>query len=216
MIKTKQLIWRDYLLLNFNPVIRWLTISDFILASSYGLIAPIFAIFASDYIKGGNVQIAGVAMTIFLLTKSLAQIPAASIIDKIKGEKDDFWVLIIGSILTAIIPLFYILTRTPAQLFLIQFINGIVTAATFPSWMAIFTRHIDKNKEGMEWGIYFTLTDLSSAITGAVGGTLALYFGFNIVFIGVSVISLIGSVALILIKNEVRKGRRLDNYLPAK
>ncbi len=213
MQKTPLQGWRDYLLLSFNPVIRWLTISDFILSSSYGLLAPIFAIFASEYIEGGNVQVAGIAVTIYLLTKSLAQVPAAGIIDKIKGERDDFWVLIIGSLLTAIIPLFYIFTHTPGQLFLVQFFNGIVTAATFPSWMAIFTRHIDKNKEGVEWGVYFTLTDLSSAITGAIGGTMALYFGFNAVFIGVSVISIIGSISLMIIKNEMRRSR-LTHILP--
>lgn len=214
LVPNKQTQWRTTLLLNFNPVIRWLTISDVVLAASAGLLAPIFAIFVTDYIPGGNIQVAGIAATIFLLTKSLVQIPAAGLVDKIKGELDDFWVLLIGTIAMSIIPLLYIFINSVMMLYLIQFINGLVTAFTFPSYMAIFTRHIDKSKEGTEWGAYFTLTDLSSAATGAIGGTIALYVGFVWVFIGVSAVSLIGSLALLFIHQYMKHATWLEKRIP--
>lgn len=212
----KQHQWRSYLLLSFNPVIRWLTISDVVLSASTGLLAPIFAVFVTDYIPGGNIQVAGIAATIYLLTKSVSQIPAAAIVDKIKGELDDFWVLLIGSLAVAIIPLLYIFIDNVIQLYMVQFINGLVTAFTFPSYMAIFTRHIDRTKEGTEWGAYFTLTDLSSAATGAIGGTIALYVGFAWVFIGVSAISLVGSLALVFVYQFMRKATWLEKHSPKK
>ena len=207
---------RSYLLLNFNPVIRWLIISDFVLGASYGLLAPIFAIFITDFIPGGNIQVAGVAATIYLVTKSLAQIPAAAIVDRIKGERDDYWVLLIGSLLVALIPALYIFVHSVGQLYLVQFVYGIVVAFTFHSYMAIFTRHIDRTRAGTEWGVYFTLTDLSSAVTGAIGGTIALYIGFTWVFIGVSALSIVGSLALMFIYSYMKKANWIERHLPSR
>ena len=208
----KILGWKNYFLLSFNPVIRWLIISDLIIAGSAGLLGPIFAIFITDYIKGANVQTAGIAATIYLLTKSIFQIPAASIADRIKGERDDFWVLLWGTILMSAVPLLFIVIRTPGQLYLAEFVNGLITAFTFPAYMAIFTRHIDKDREGTEWGVYFTLTDMSSAAAGAIGGTLALYVGFHWVFVLVAGLSLIGGLALIFIKRDMRPAKDFNYY----
>jgi hypothetical protein len=54
----------------------------------------------------------------------------------------------------------YLIVDTPLELYFVQFLSGIFTALTFPTYMAIFTRHIDKEKEGTEWGVYFTLLTL--------------------------------------------------------
>jgi len=99
-------IKKDYFTLKkINPVIRFLTISDVLIIGGFGLVAPIFAIFITKSIEGGTVEVAGIAAAIYLLAKSLGQIPVAVIIDKIKGEKDDFWAVLIGSIIFSIIPI---------------------------------------------------------------------------------------------------------------
>lgn len=208
--------WQNYLMFNFSSVIRWMIISDLIVVGSYGLLGPIFAVFITDYIEGANIQVAGIAMTIFLITKSIAQIPLATVIDKIKGEKDDFWVVFIGSIIMSLIPLAYIFIHTVPQLYLVQAIYGAVTAATFPAYMAIFHRHLDKGKEGTELGVYYTLTDIGSAVTGAIGGSLAYYLGFKWVFILVMIFNLLGSLCLIFIKRDMKSGDWKDFWLVRK
>lgn len=205
--------WGNYLLLNFNSVVRWMIISDFIVIGSYGLLGPIFAVFITDYIEGANIQVAGIAVTIFLITKSLAQIPIAAIVDRIKGEKDDFWIVFMGSIISSLIPLFYIFIKNVPQLYLVQAIYGIAAAATFPAYMAILHRHLDKGKEGIELGAYYTLTDIGSAAAGAIGGSLAYYLGFKWVFILVVVFNLLGSLCLIFIKRDMRNGNWKDFWL---
>lgn len=147
----------------------------------------------------------GIASMIYLLTKSLSQLPAAQIIDRLKGENDDYWLMVFGSLVTSLVPLLYIVARLPVHIYIIQFIYGLSQALTFPSWMAIFTRHIDADKEGIEWGAYFTLTDLFGAGTAAVGGVIAYHLGFTPLFIAVSVMSLFGSGWLLMIKKEMRK-----------
>lgn len=193
-----------YFLKDINPVIRLLIISDTVVIGATGLLGPIFALFIEDFIQGGNATVAGLAAGIFLFTKSIMQVPIAHFIDKVRGEKDDFWLMFICTVLIALIPLLYLVIHTPLQLYIVQFILGLFTAFTFPTYMAIFTRHIDKKKEGTEWGIYFTLTDLTSATLAAVGGYLATAQGFPSLIIAVVVVSLIGSLMLWPIKPYIR------------
>ncbi|MEK7452247.1 MAG: MFS transporter [Patescibacteria group bacterium] len=188
--------FREYFLLNMNIVVRFMIMSDVIWIGALGFLGPIFSLFIVDYIQGGDARVAGIATTIYLLTKSIFQIPFASIIDRIRGEKDDFWILMIGSVLAALIPLFYLVIHTPMQLYLVQFLYGLMLAATFPSFMAIISRHMDKNKECSEWGIYFTLTDFSSAIAATIGGIMVATTGFHALILLVVGVSLLGTFFL--------------------
>jgi MFS family permease len=199
--------WRNYFILRkINSVIRILTISDVLIISGFGLVAPIFAVFITDSIKGGTLEVVGIASAVYLLAKSLGQIPVAVIIDKIKGEKDDFWAMLIGSVIFSIVPLFYLVINTPMQLYLVQLMYGLSTAVTLPAWMAIFTRHIDKRHEGVEWGVYQTLVDLGGAGAASLGGFLAYRFGFAPLFVLVSVISFIGTFFLVGVYKKMKTG----------
>lgn len=200
-----------FTLRKINPVIRFLTISDILMLGGYGLVSPIFAVFITGSIKGGTVAVAGLASAIYLITKSIGQIPIAHFIDKKKGEKDDFWFMLIATLLMAVIPVLYIFVKTPIELYIVQFFYGILSAATFPAWMAIFTRHIDREHEGVEWAVYYTLTDLSAAIFAFLGGFLAFNFGFANLFITMSIIYFFGALFLIGVYRYMRPGYILKN-----
>ena len=195
---------KSYFLQDINPVVRFLILSDMIFVGASGLLGPIFALFIENFIVGGNEAVAGLAVGIFLITKSVFQIPIAHIIDKIRGEKDDFWVLVIFTALAALVPLLYLGISTPLELYFVQFLLGLFTALTFPTYMAIFTRHIDKEKEGTEWGVYFTLTDLASAALAALGGYIASVNGFKPLIVAVAAMGFIGAMFLIPIKPYIR------------
>ncbi len=203
-MKSPHVPFRHYFLLNINFVIRMLILSDVIWGGAIGLLGPIFAIFIVDYIEGGNAAVAGVATAIYLVVKSVMQIPAASIIDKIRGEKDDFWILFVGSLLGALIPLLYLIIHTPIQLYLVEAFYGLVIAFTFPSYMAIYTRHIDKEKEATSWGMYFTLNDFSAAVAASVGGIVAELVGFQPLIIGAVFFSILGVLLIFPIRPYMR------------
>jgi MFS family permease len=189
-------------------VVRFLVLSDIVIQAAGSLLGPIFALFILDFIDGGSPAVAGIAATIFLITKSVAQMPVATFIDKIRGEKDDFALLFWGSIITALLPLLYLVISTPLELYAVQFLYGLLIALTFPSYMAVFTRHIDKHKEGTNWGVYFTLTDLSSAIAAAVGGVMAETIGYQWLIIIVAGVTLFGALLLYPIKPYLKGPRR--------
>lgn len=192
--------FKHYFLRDINPVIRFLILSDVVIVGAAGLLGPIFALFIKDYVVGGNEVVAGIAAGVYLLSRSLLQIPIAHFLDKKKGEKDDFWLMFFFSFFMALVPLMYLWIKTPMQLYTVQFTLGFFTAFTFPAYMAIFTRHIDRQKEGTEWGIYFTLTDITSALLAIIGGQLAASFGFHLLIIIVVIASVFGALLLIPIK----------------
>jgi MFS family permease len=190
-----------------NLVVKLLTISDIMMMGAVALLSPVFAIFITDTIKGGSIEVVGIAMAIYAVTKSIFQMPIAWFIDKIKGEKDDFWFMFVGSFLSAIIPILYIFVKTPSELYLVQFIYGLIIAATFPTWLAIFTRHIDKEREGTEWAIYQTMVDFSTAIFAFLGGFLAMRFGFKNLFLLTAACNFIGAVFLIGVYKKMKPGK---------
>jgi len=194
-----------YLLKEINPLIRLIIVSDILIVGGTAMLAPIFALFIENYIRGGNEQVAGIAVALFLITKSLFQIPVATMIDRIRGEKDDFVILVLFSLLMSLTPLLYLTISEPWHLYLVQIVLGFFTAMTFPSFMAIFTRHIDKTQEGTEWGVYFTLSDLVSAGLAAIGGYIAYTIGFSALIVAVVSISTVGSLMLISIKPYLKK-----------
>jgi len=69
--------------------------------------------------------------------------------------------------------------------------------------LAIFTRHIDKGKEALEWGVESTAIGAGAGIAGGLGGIIAGALGFNVLFIAVSVLNFVAAVFLISIKNDV-------------
>ena len=186
-----------------NRAVKTLISADFLLLSGWGLLAPIFAIFLINNIQGGNVRIVGFAAAIYWISKSLLQPFIGRYLDKNHGEKDDFWFMFFGLIITSFVPIGFILSQYPWHIYVLQFLHALGMALNIPPWAAIFTRHIDKGKEAFEWSLSSTAIGLGAGIAGALGGWLASIFGFKIIFIGVSIFTLISALSLLFIYKEI-------------
>jgi len=187
-----------------NHVAQVLTVSDILILSGFGLISPIFAVFITHQIKGANLAAVGLASTIYFLIKSGLQVPLAQLIDRIRGERDDFLAMFIGSLIVSFTPLLYIFIRSVPQLFFVQAIYGIGGALSYPPWLAIFTRHITKKKMGWEWSVYYTSVDFVGAAAAGVGGFLAERLGFRSLFLLVSLISFLGTFWLLKVCQSLK------------
>jgi len=190
---------------DINAVVQFLTYSDILMMSGWGLVLPIISVFFSDQIVGGDVKFAGLASTVYFIVKSVVQIPVARMVDKNRGETDDFWVMVAGSLLISLSAFLYMFATTKAHIYGIQVLYGMGGALSYPTWLAIFTRHVDKNKEGLEWSLYYTSVDVGSALTAGLGGLLAASFGYQFLFWLVGVSSIAGTMFLIGIREEMKK-----------
>jgi len=185
-----------------NKIIKILILSDVALLTGFGFITPIFAIFLTNNIQGGNAQVAGFAASIYWIVKSLALIPFGRYLDKNLGEKDDLYFIIIGNILTAFVIFAYLFSYLPWHIYCLQVVYALGMAMNIPGYTAIFTRHIDKGKEAFDWSTRGALIGIGTGISGALGGIIAYNFGFEPLFIGVGIFILISAfLPLLILKN---------------
>lgn len=191
-----------------NKVIKVMVFSDLVLLFSGGLFAPIFAVFIIESIKGGDAEVAGIAAGIFWLGKSIIQIPLARLLDKTKGENDDYYALIIGLIIGRLAILSFIFATLPWHIYLIQGACALAAALVVPSWSAIFTRHIEKKKEAFCWSLDSSAVGIGTGAAGILGGIIAKSFGFFPLFVGSAVLGIVSVIFLLPIRKELSpKGR---------
>ncbi len=190
--------------IRINKVIQFLAYSDIVMMSGWGLINPIIAVFFTEQVVGGDIALAGLAATTYFLVKSLLQIPVARWIDLRKGEWDDYMVMATGAIIYTLCAFLYMAVSLPWHVFALQILFAIGSALYYPSWLAIFTRHADRNEEGLEWSLYYTGSDLASALTAGLGGLLVASFGYQLVFLLVGIASAVGTVFLLLIAHDLK------------
>jgi len=186
-----------------NKVIKIMVFSDLILNSGWGLIGPILAIFIVNNIQGGDARVAGIAVGIYLLVKSVLQIPIAHYLDLNHGEKDDYCALFLGTLLTAVSPIIFIFATMPWHIYVAQVVHALGMAMAVPSWSAIFTRHIQKRREAFCWSLDSSALGLGGGIAGIIGGTIAQAFGFVPLFLGVSILNVIAALLLLFIMKDI-------------
>lgn len=194
--------------MKINNLIKFLTFSDIIIITGWGLINPIFAVFVTQQVKGGNLELVGLASATYFITRSILQLPFARFIDRKKGEIDDFTVMAVGSFLVSMIPFCYVFVSTNVHVLLLQGVYGLGSAMVIPGWLAIFTRHIDKNKEAEEWAFYSAMVGLGAALAGGLSGFLAETFGFRALFLIVGIICTFGSSFLFFVYQDLRMVER--------
>jgi len=192
------------MIFSINKVIKFLILSDVALLSGLGFVAPIFAIFLTENIKGGNIEVAGFAAAIYWIVQSVVIIPFGRYLDKNYGEKDDLWFIIVGNLLAALVVFSYVFARLPWHIYFLQGIYALGMGMNIPGYTAIFTRHIDKNKEAFDWSVRATLVGIGAGLAGALGGIIAHNFGFNILFVGVEIFILLGAFLPLLILREMK------------
>ncbi len=187
-----------------NKVVKILILSDIAVLGAAGFINPIFAIFVNEQIIGGSIAVAGLSASIYIIIKSIFQIPIGRYVDEDRKDKNDFWFMVVGSILIAVVPFMYAYSLYPWHIYVLQAIAGLGAAMAFPTWMALFTRHIDKFHEGYEWGVYNTVTGLAAGVAAVAGGFLAEEYGFNFIFYLAGAVTLLGAAILFIIYGKFR------------
>ena len=190
--------------LKFNKIVKYLVLSDLVFYAGWGLITPIFAIFIVNNIQGGTILIAGIASSIYWVLKSALRVPLGVFLDSHKGEKDDYFFLVFGLLIAALVPFGYIFSKLPWHIYTLQAIYAIGMAMSVSGWAAIFTRHIDKGKESTEWGLDSASYGIGMGVAAAVGGLAVTTFGFNSVFVAVGIMGLLGVVLLLGIRNKIK------------
>ena len=187
-----------------NKKLLLLILSDVLILSSFGLLAPIFALFITGSVEGGSIVSAGLATTIFLVVKSAVQLPLSKyFIDK---EKHKTRSLLIGTFLIITVPFIYFFAKHVNTIFIAQAVYGLGAALAYPAWFSLFTAYIDKKHKGFEYTLWSTGVGIGSAIAAFFGAKIAELLGFKTLFFFVGVIAFLGFLLLIVLDRiEMKK-----------
>jgi len=199
-----------------NRIIKFLIIPDFLLFTSFGLTDPILAVFFKEEIIGGTLLKAGFASTVFLLVQSIVQLPFSRYVDAHRDDNFRIHWLLIGRLLISSVPFIYIFARDMNMVFFAQVVYGIGAGLAYPTWLGLWSAHLDKNKESFEWSLYSTLTVIGTAASATIGATLSQLIGFSFTFVLVGTLSLIGCAMLFRLDQQIHKELKQKNILSAR
>src|SRR5271157_3571918 len=169
------------------------------LLTGFWLIQPILAIFINQGVTGGSVLTAGIASTIFLLTKSVIQLPFAKYIDD-HGKKTRW--LILGTLLMAVVPILYVTADSMYKIYLAELIYGLGSGLAYPTWLGLWSRNLNQGQESFQWSIYSTSTGIGTAATGTIGAAMATITGFTTTFLLAGVMCLLGCITLFVLESR--------------
>ncbi|MBS3108058.1 MFS transporter [Candidatus Woesearchaeota archaeon] len=182
-----------------NNTIKFLMISDIFVFTGFGLIDPILAIFIKENLIGGTIFAAGIASTIFLITKCAIQLPFSRYVDS--HDEKVGW-LIAGTFLIALVPFIYMVANNIYYIYLAQFLYGIGSGLAYPTWLGLWSTHLDKKHESFEWSLYSSLTGLGIAAMATVGAAIAQFVDFRYTFVLGGILSLFGCATLLKLENK--------------
>lgn len=184
-------------------IVKFFVLTDLILLSGWGFVEPIFSIFVIQKIVGATLTTVGIAAAIYWVLKSVLQIPVANYLDRIPGERDDFQALIAGLLIAAFAAFSFALITYPWQLYLVQAIQAIAFALYIPSWNAIFSRHLDKERTAFDWSLDSTSAGLAIGVASFLGAMIAANYGYTPVFLLAAVSSMAAALVLLSVPSLI-------------
>jgi predicted MFS family arabinose efflux permease len=211
MVKIKELFKEK-----MHPVVRTLLINNILSLTGWAFISPIFAIYVVQNVKGGSIKAVGICFFIYWIIKGFLQLFISDYLDRVEGEADDYFTLILGQFLNMLVPLALLFSRTTGELYLIYCIYGIADALYVPPWNAIFTRYINPKRVSFEWTLNSTGFNFGSALAILIGSSLVLVFGFPLIFFFVALSQGISLVVLLSMKRYFihKKKTPSEYYFP--
>lgn len=195
--------------IKLNKIIKYLILADLAFYSGWGLVNPIFPLFiehsiSTEGIAGGSVIIASAAAGVYWITKSLFQYPIGFFLDSQKGDKDDYFFLVLGLSIASFIPMLYTLAQTAWHIYTLQFFYGISMAMNIAGWRALFTRSIDKGRESSQWSLDDALLGIGMGISGLLSGMSVVFFGFNATFIFASFFGFLSIFLVLQLRSNIQ------------
>ncbi|MCR4329769.1 MAG: MFS transporter [Candidatus Roizmanbacteria bacterium] len=176
-----------------NPLIKVYIMAETILFSAYNAVVPIFAVFVTNNISGGSVEIAASSYSTYLIFRVLFEIVSGMKIAKI-SEKAKIVVTMLGITIVSVSYIGFALSTTIWMIFIFFAVMGIGLGIASPAKNSLFSTHLDKHRESTEWAMLDAAVFTGMALSASLGGFIAMRYGFPLLFYvvaGITTLSLI-------------------------
>lgn len=179
-------------------------VSELFVWSAMNFILPIFALFATS-IPRGNIEIAATAYSVHLLVRVVFELISGRYFSTVPETKKIF-IIVFGMIIMSMAYFGFILANTVFTLYLFYSILGVGIGVISPVKNSLFSTHLDKNKEVVEWGLLDAVTLSFIALSSALGGFIAQKYGFQALFLLAAIVNAVGIIPYLLyIKHTKRQ-----------
>lgn len=179
-----------------KQVFRILLIENAFFEFGAGLYGPLYAVFVQKI--GGTIINTSIAWSIFLISLGVFGFIVSKYIDRFSIKKTT----LTTSILHALLILSYAFVSQVWQLYLLQFLIGVIGAINFPVWDAWFTNMQEGKKRGGSFALMHATNNIGRGLASLGGGLIVFYAGFQMLFIASGIFVLLSSLLLLNLKEE--------------
>lgn len=163
-----------------------------------GLFAPFYTVFIQKI--GGGVFFAGVSWGLFSIVAGLLTIFFTKWELKIKEPE---LMVALGYAIRGVVFISYAFMGSIAQLVFTQVLWGIGAAIGVPAFESVYSSHTDKEISIAQWGSWEGVANIMTGVAAIAGGALIQGFGYQTMFLIMSVIAFLLAVYLWRLPREV-------------
>jgi len=115
------------------------------------------------------------------------------------SENKKLKVTVYGIMLLSIAYFGFALSKTVFPIFLFYIFAGAGFGISAPLKNSLFSTHLDKDKEPIEWSLHDTVVFVGMALSTALGGFIASIYGFSVLFILAAIVNILSTIPYILL-----------------
>ncbi len=181
-----------------NKALRILLATNALVLLAGAMLGPIYAIYVEEI--GGDILTASTAWAIFSIVAGIAVFILSKLEEKIK-EKE--LMMVWGYAIMAVAYLGYLIVDVPWKLFIVQIIIGLGQAIYIPAFDGVYTKHLKRKKSVSQWGAWEATDYITAGVGALVGGLIATYLGFSVLFILMFLLCLISALFILFLPRKV-------------
>lgn len=152
---------------------------------------PLYAIFTERV--GGDILDLTWAWSAYLVCTGLFYILVGRLFNRGKFKIE---MMVVGYLLNALLTFAYLLVSNPFQLFLVQAGLGIAEAIGTPLWDTLYAKNVTGENDTYAWGLSTGQSQIVSGVAFAIGGLLANFYSFDILFIVMGIIQIVAAIVI--------------------
>lgn len=178
--------------------LRILLATDGLVVFSGAMLGPIYALFVRDI--GGDILDTGLGASVFMATAGVVVFLSGRLTDKIKETE---LVVASGYAIMGIGFFAYTTVDSVGEFLFVQVIIGLGQALCSPAFDALYSKHVDPEKSGSQWGAWESINYFALAFGALAGSTVASIFGFYTLFIVMGSLALLSALYIYLLPRKV-------------
>jgi Na+/melibiose symporter-like transporter len=181
-----------------NKALRVLLGTSAVMTLLFGLFSPYYVLYVQKL--GGDIEVAGTSLAAFSVVSGVLILLLRNFETSIKNQR---MLYILGLFLRSIVFFIYIYIASYVELIFAQVLLGISIALINPSFDAMYSKHLTVDREVSDWGNWEGITLIVSGIASLAGAYLISTYGYQIIFAGLSISSLLVAVYLVMLPKDV-------------